>query len=435
MDGIWRFVEVWWWLVLLVLAQGLVRLVVVKGALGVRRVLDRRIPDDLPQSAGEWVGAQLQRLGLAGEISASPVPRGAGAGDSYFPGARLIGLAGDTWFKHDPAFWAIGAHELGHALTYRTRLLGVVFVGARVWAAGCIGLGTSLILINMLFGSPLASQLARTAWLAGVGGGVIVVIDEAIASLTAMHLLREDGRLSRTHMWAAAASLASAWFSYAGALAAQVIVVVYYDRIAAHIEQHHLTFEAGESLGTAASAFAVVASLLLILYALALVRRVVQPRSHTEVMAAKEGAALEQLADAAAQLALCGLLLLVWDRPDPSDSFVLAFALAAYAARSTLGLLTLPFAIVFALLLVGFVAVGHTWLLEKLTADGPPDVEPAQPTAQQEAEAEAEMERAEALLTQRTIEVHNGQDWHARLGRVTRLAYLPLLFVLWFSVA
>lgn len=430
MAAVWRFVEVWWWLFLLVLAQGIVRMVIVQAAFAARRVLDRRIPDDLPESAGEWVGGQLRRLGLAGEIAVSPVPH-QGGGDAYFPGARLIGLGTDTYFKHDPTFWAIGAHELGHALTYRWRALAVVFVAARVWAAGCIGLGTSLILANVLYGSPEVSQLARTAWLAGIGGGVIVVLDETVASVRAWGLLRADGSLGRAHMRAAAASLLSAWSSYAAALAAQTVVVAYYDRIAAHIEAHHVTFETGEPLGTAGGAFAAVLTGMLIIYAAALLRRVVQPRDHDGIIEAKHGAAMESAADGCCELAVCALLVMVWDLPEPSGAFVVAVALAAYAARSALSVVLLPLSVLLALVTVGVVALGPVWLLDRLTA-GPKDAaEPAKPTPQQERDAEAALERAEALLIKQTIEVHNGRPWHARLGRLTRLTWAPLVAVLW----
>src|SRR5690606_12317372 len=132
--------------------------------------------DDLPLGTGEWVRRQIERLGLGDHLRVVAMPGDRSQIDAFLPDGSLIQLSEETFFKRDPSFWAIGAHELGHALTYRRSLLvGAVLKTARGLSQLATSAGAAFLLANVLYGSPLVGGIALALLLLGLGLTLLVV--------------------------------------------------------------------------------------------------------------------------------------------------------------------------------------------------------------------------------------------------------------------
>ena len=172
--------------------------------------LDRRIPDELPMTAGEWLVERIARLGYP--IAAVVTDVGV---DAYQPASRLIQLHERTYFKADPVYWATAAHELGHARAHAEFpiLMALRRVTARL-RPGLIAAGTGLLLGRVLYALPIAGALAFHCFALAAGSTIFTLIDEAAASVIAYRELRGHAALTVVHRRAIARSLITAFATY-----------------------------------------------------------------------------------------------------------------------------------------------------------------------------------------------------------------------------
>jgi Zn-dependent membrane protease YugP len=218
-----------WPLLLLVQVPWLVRLVVVLLHRILRSRLDHAIADDLPRTAGEWLEERLAASRLAGHVSAF-VSEHRLLSDSYLPRRRLIHLEPDTHFKADPVYWAIAAHELGHALFHHTHpAISALMEAARSLKAIVLGFGLAAIVANLLYALPGVTEVGFVCVAVALVLELPVLVDEANASVTAGRLLR--GELRPAHFRAVRLTLFSAFCTYLAAFATTAILVTQLDRV------------------------------------------------------------------------------------------------------------------------------------------------------------------------------------------------------------
>ena len=76
--------------------------------------LDEKYPDNLDQSASDWVKTRIEflnkdlRVSKIAEVFFRSI-------NGQLPSEGIILLGDKTWSKNDPTFWAVAARELGHA--------------------------------------------------------------------------------------------------------------------------------------------------------------------------------------------------------------------------------------------------------------------------------------------------------------------------------
>jgi Zn-dependent membrane protease YugP len=210
-------------LVALLHVKVLFNFVAVTIAVRVQSWFDRKIPDDLEMTAGDWLRTELDKI--IGE-DASIVTSNSSSSDGYHSNARIIELTDKTYFKSDPVFWATAAHELGHArLRHRhpwTKFASsATFVLSTIFSRVAMGLAAAYFLyaqqrvLNaslLFFGAALALYLFR-------------LFDELYANVFAFRVLRRESKLQPEHRRAVAWSLATFFLTYAADFASLAILL------------------------------------------------------------------------------------------------------------------------------------------------------------------------------------------------------------------
>lgn len=191
----------------------------------VHRAVAARRPDELPDTTERWVRNTLARQGLD-EVRVGPVPPGSPGMDAFWPSSRYIALKPATCDRRDPTFWAIGAHEIGHALHARSRLWGPVFTSARGIALGLDRALTACLVALVLTGGDALLAVTLGGVVLTLLARAVVLTDEAWASLTAVRLLREDGRLTPGQTARALTSLIAALGAYVAGFLGRLAVLV-----------------------------------------------------------------------------------------------------------------------------------------------------------------------------------------------------------------
>jgi len=180
-----------------------------------RHVLDHDVPDDLPMTAGEWLADELRLYGLAERIRIVVTNHVTSSQDAFHVQRGVIQLTEETNFKRDPVYWAIAAHELGHARFRLDHPASIpLSITAQLAKLFLVRFGLGLALGNTLFAIPLATQLAH--WMFGVALALHVfeLGDEIVASTFAMRMLRADTALLGSHIRAARSVLIAAFLTY-----------------------------------------------------------------------------------------------------------------------------------------------------------------------------------------------------------------------------
>lgn len=163
-----------------------------------RNKFDYIHPDDMDLHTGEWIEERLKELGLEGGVSVGGVQELLFRGvDAFDPRRDIIFLGDRTFRKRDPMFWSIGAHELGHALVHRKVWVWsrLNLLARRVYQALYTYIPLWLIANSFLGWERFTQALQWALWL-GVVAGVLVVIDEAVASILAVRFMAKDDRVS-----------------------------------------------------------------------------------------------------------------------------------------------------------------------------------------------------------------------------------------------
>lgn len=188
--------------------------------------LDRELPDDLPLTAGAWLQERLRVLHSPYTAIVSTK-----TSDQCDPSQRLIVLRADTYFKADPVYWAIAAHELGHARAHTERSRWTRFVRAtQILRGHLLAAGAGFALGGVLYDLALARDLALYAFAAGVGATAFKLVDELVASGFAMQELRRTDRelLGARRLGAARGALAAAFITYLAAFLVELALLAWW---------------------------------------------------------------------------------------------------------------------------------------------------------------------------------------------------------------
>lgn len=212
----------WWWLFGLVVLPQVFNAIAGLVARVVASRLDHYIPDDLPMTAGQWLEQQL----AAGGIRVAAVRSEGLMEGAYIEPSRLILLNKASYFKKDPVFWAVAAHELGHAqMEQRHPVLStLIWFGKWLrWLFATAGL--AIVLGNVLYAIPAAFEIAFYCLTAAIGLEACVLVDESAASRGAMRLLRDSNMLTKRHLRAARVVLVFAFGTYLSTFVAHVVLL------------------------------------------------------------------------------------------------------------------------------------------------------------------------------------------------------------------
>ncbi|TVQ89550.1 MAG: hypothetical protein EA397_15035 [Deltaproteobacteria bacterium] len=191
----------------------------------VHRAVASRRPEELAMTTEAWVERTLHKQGLT-HVRVGPVPPGSPGVDAFWPSARYIALKPATLTRCDPTFWAIGAHEIGHALHARHPFWGPLFTMGRGLSLGLDRLLAAALLAGALVGGPWVATAIAIALVLALAANLVVLLDEGWASLTALRLLREGGDLSKSQVARAIASLIAALGAYVGGFLGKLAVLL-----------------------------------------------------------------------------------------------------------------------------------------------------------------------------------------------------------------
>ncbi len=424
MDEIQHFLSIWWRYLFYASLSFVVLKVVVAFYHRLENWLDRRHADDLPQFTGEWVRSQIAARGLSDRLSVVVWPdAGKHAVDCYAPNEGLILLSDRTFFKNDPTFWAAGAHELGHALI-RERAAGfAALLHAAMRAHGLVvGLASSFLFVNILYGYPGLGEIGLWLMWASVGLSAVGLVDEALASTIAMSMLRRDAHLDRKGWLGALVGLLGAFSTYLASLITHAIVISQYDSIIRIAEVEANFVAAGELTGWQFYVAAVLAGLLLLSVVPALIAIVFGD--------AVRSALLGVIFAMVTVISLTFFLYLVWDQP-LGPGFATCVALAARPVFGLVAVVVLLPLILFGLLKpLTYLARALLWLPRLLS--GSQAEERAQSDAGKAAAKraregrEAELRRGVEALD-KAAELERSRALDHRLAELGRLFYIPVV--------
>lgn len=300
----------WSVFVALVLLGWLLRKLVGSTYLRLKKRIDRAVPDHLPMGGGDWLRTQIPEgvrivVGSHGDEHA----------DAFVPAANVIVLSREVYKKHDASFWAVAAHELGHALVYRSsRLVHAILLVARINVAALTVLGSTLIFANVLYARPEVNTLAFTLLEVSLASFVVVLIDEALASAIAVRILAKDPRLNRRDLIGGITGLLAAFMTYLGGFTGQVVLVLERDFIVGRI-MHHREFVPAEPMGAARMTFVIVLSTILVAWSLLNLKKALRAPHYTTSLETTK-ALFVRLGHELGRGAIGAVLVwLVWDQP------------------------------------------------------------------------------------------------------------------------
>ena len=302
----------------------------------VAKRLDDRVPDDLPIGAGAW----LQEI--AGEhcvglriYAGAPGTRYV---DSYIPSSHVITLSRDVYVKKDPSYWAAAAHELGHAIVYRSSpLVYVPLQLGRFVLAGATSIATVLIFANVLYARADLDAIAFSLLYASLGGYALLLVDEALASVVGLRILRRDPRIDRRGTMAGAVALAAAFLTYVAGFIGQVLLVAQRRFVMAQIARHR-HFVPGQPLGVARWAVVAILSALLVLYVARVLPAMLVSRKDSSPAALEQQQRGVRTSDFVRGFFVCALVALVYDQPG-APMLPLVCAAGIVASRTFVGAL------------------------------------------------------------------------------------------------
>lgn len=193
----------------------------------VHQLVSGNDPEELPLTTGEWVEEALGHQGLD-QVTVGPTDPMLSGMEGYIPHASYLALQPATYRHRGPVHWAMGAHELGHALHLQSPMGRFVFLTARAVSQGAGRLVSAGLVAAFLVGSGVVTWMALMVLLIALAADAVVLLDEAWASHTALRLLREDPRLSAGQLRRALASAAAALTAHvAGAFARLLLLLAF----------------------------------------------------------------------------------------------------------------------------------------------------------------------------------------------------------------
>jgi Zn-dependent membrane protease YugP len=341
--------------------------------------------------------------------------------DVFLPRANAIILGQRTFYKSDPSFWAVAAHELGHVvIRHRLPVLGRLLSFARIGGGLFAASGLLLLLVNILYGSATLARWGLRGYAVALGLQVVVLLEEFLASTHAMRFLREDSRLGPTELRGAFVTLVAGFGTYVGEFIGRLIVLAqgeHFTRLLVAQRQFRASgavdgFNAGVLFGLL---------LVLGLSGVLLLKSAIKP----PVLSANTRNERDVLM-VFLELLVLWFVWLVWDYTD-DPRYIMLVAFACFAMRRVLKFAVNVAALPLGLLLL-FITLPLIRLAQKLSHGEESEAfERAQHGAEGEiTKSKAEFANAEAALERQT-------SWEYRLGYAADVAFVPLLlaYCLW----
>ncbi len=224
-----KWLGTFWPLLMIYLGPAILLKVASTVFIELQKLYDHKYPDDMDVHTGHWLEKRLEQTGLSHEIQVGgvkePIFR---VLDAYDPGRDIVFLGDITYHKKDPTFWAIAAHELGHAIVHREHKIWSKFslFGRRFYRRLF-----SFLPLWAVIASLLASELAATLFFAQLGvaifSGVLVCIDEWWASHKALIEMSADDRVQPDTVADIRRLLLAAFSTYAAPLVAMLVMAAF----------------------------------------------------------------------------------------------------------------------------------------------------------------------------------------------------------------
>ena len=211
-----EFFATWWPFMVLLALPSLVRRIMYAVITRMFLRLDKSHPDDLPQTAGEWLADEIKRTGLNYRIRTVVTDKEAKfSTDAYHPLDDTIQLSAETHFKRDPMHWAVAAHELGHArFKHALPRFARFTLIARYAQQLSLSTGCGLLLGNVAFALPHVTNLAFLIFAVSATFALVKLVDEMAASIYAMQSLRASPVYAWSHLRSARIMLTLAFSTY-----------------------------------------------------------------------------------------------------------------------------------------------------------------------------------------------------------------------------
>lgn len=412
------FANIWGWYLFIATLQLVVMMLVRRAYKSAKNWLDREFPDDMPMTTGEWVREEVRRRNLDSDIDVV-VSEGddEGEGGAYSPAGQVIELGAKTFFKKDPTFWAIGAHELGHALMHhRFKLVASLLLQSRVLEGQLTSFGVVCLLTNIAFGSPELTQLAYWLIVGGVVCTALELIDEAGASTLALRMLGRDHRLNRRQWVGVLVTLSSAFATYLGSFIAKLILLIEFDSLIRMLEDH-VNYQPGSPLAGWQLSIVGVLSIGLALVALISLARMIWPGQ----LSTTDMRIITRI-KLANSVMLIPLVLFIWDQSE------IAYW-AIWVALASRPLIWLIYG------LIAIVCLGVVWFLGLLI--GPIFAHLAGDHDSGVPFRIPSKELVEEIAYTKRVRAKNAEDgvytqWTLRTHHLINLVYVPMLLAFWY---
>ncbi len=333
-----QFLLAWWPLFVLIQLPWIASKVAHTLYMRAKSRLDHATPDTLPETAGQWLERKVAVLGL-GVRSIVTDDRAKFSRNAYHIDELKIQLTEDVYFKRDPAFWAIAAHELGHARFRigQPRLARMIFWLARVEAM-LVSLGLALGLGNMLYGLPHVTNVAFVLLAVALGLHVVTIVEEMIASAFAFDALKREAHLTPAHLRNVRVVLFLALMTYLASFAGHAMLLAAWSIVESNTTQVPVVVSTLTTFG------AVLVVVWSVIAAMSGVSQLLDLASWSRWPTVRFAFIL---ADAASIVALPSLLWLLWDvRAEPAYAWCVMLAAVA-AIRMITGGAALVFSIPF----------------------------------------------------------------------------------------
>ncbi len=458
MKLIWGFVSHWLILVLFSLAHVFIHRAAVWIHNAVARRMDRLHPDDLPETTGHWVRQRIQNDEALHGLRVV-VTYGSAAIDYFWPSAKLIHLSTSTFFKRDPSYWAVGAHEIGHARLHGSLVAGGILLTGFGLASRAIGIAVVFLLTNTLFGTPALTSAAYHLLIIGLASKVVVLLEEATASMLARRMLKADNRLDRWQRRAAYWRLFAAWSTYLADFLGASLIWFFWDLM----RQRLAEVTAPNIAGPLSNPWFLIVNLLGLLLSMRtlwFLFRLVVPRkskdlSTAEVAASKDRPSdppqaeqpaardrtrkwprfrwlVRNLSNGFWQMMSLYVLCLIWNQSvEASWAVVVALAVVPVivAVVGLLGLLIVL--ILYPILRV----VIPWWLSRRVKREGKRMTEYDREIFEQDVkEGRREIAAGDSDLADVVLQHTARPSWALRIMSLERILYMPMLLMYWFAL-
>lgn len=382
----------------------------------VHRLVSGRDPEELPLTTGEWVSQALDAQGLD-HVKVGPTDPLLSGVEGYIPSVGYLALQPATYRRRDPVQWAMGAHELGHALHLQQPALRALFLTGNAVSRGAGRLVSAGLVTAVLVGGPVATTLAFVALLVALLADAIVLLDEVWASATALRLLREDDRLSAGQLARALASVVAALGAHVSGAVARIALLALWIPITSPLDAPLLDLPVAPwpVLPFLAGLTLILGKRAVRVGLRALARRPEERLSDVDTRAAKEHTG--DLAGGLGALLVVGFALTLPPSPWRDAGIVLAMVPALVPVSELLG---------------GFVLLPLRLLREELTRASQKEALLRKGLTPEDALAAASGATPDGLSAKLAIlAMNNEPSLQIRALEILRILYVPLLFIVW----